>query len=148
MASSLISSDEASVFQGILEDHFETFKRTITVHKEPKRSVISNSAQVFAGYGTPSNTANVTLVPVSASFDAVVSYPKNPEKDLPLNDVNAAAPRDGVRIKVGKAARDYIETGRTEAITVDSRKFNHLSSQGEQHFLGLTYYVYLLQETK
>ena len=51
-----------------------------------------------------------------------------------------------VRIKVQKNARDYIESGRTEKITFDSKNFKVVGNDTVKTFLDSTFYVYYLKE--
>ena len=57
---SLISDTEKNNLTGIFGDIFDTFKRTIVIHKEPKRVVGTiNTASLF-GYGDPAESVNYT----------------------------------------------------------------------------------------
>lgn len=146
MATFLTTGDSA-LFETAMNDHFDTFQRVVTVHKEPKRTFSNTNADVYVGYGIPSHERNVTLTPVSSQFSGVMQY-MNRETDLPLPDLNTSVPENKVRIKVKSAARDYIENGKTELIEVDNKKYNLISSDGQQNFLGLRFYLYILKEVE
>ena len=71
---SLISDTEKNNLTGIFGDIFDTFKRTIVIHKEPKRVVGTiNTASLF-GYGDPAESVNYTYVPQSGVYSATIRY--------------------------------------------------------------------------
>lgn len=148
MATSFLTDTEKTTFKDALTDHFETFKQTITVHKEPKRNTISRTASTFAGYGPTSNTANITLVPVNSTFDAIITNERNPREDSIIGDLHTSIPVTRTRIKVKVAAKNYIDNGKTECIEINNKKFNLITSDGFQIFLGDVYYLYALEETQ
>lgn len=149
MASSLISNNDLSDFKSALLDHFESFKRTITVHKEPKKTILNKVQTAYPGYGPQhSQSENITFTPVSQTFDAVIWYKQPVSQELELLATNTSIPQNQCRIKVAEAARNYIETGKTEAIDVDSKRYNSIAADGRQVYCGQTYYYYLLEETK
>ena len=48
---SLITASSKTDFTTALNDHFDTFKETITVYKEPKKVITNKSKNIYAGYG-------------------------------------------------------------------------------------------------
>ena len=71
---SLISDSEKANLTGIFGDIFDTFKRDITVHKEPTKVVSDVNVNQIFGYGGDSQKSNVTYVHNSQDFEATISY--------------------------------------------------------------------------
>jgi len=142
---SLVSAAEATVLEAALGDHFDTFKATITVNKEPQKTVtLSASQNIYAGYSAPKE--QVTYTPVSATFSAIVNYKENQPLDY-QDELKANIEKGDVRIKVELECRDYIEKGKTLSIDIGGNPFNVVSSEGVRYFLGKTYYVFYLEAT-
>ncbi len=143
--SSLLSSTEIGGFTGVLLDHFDTFQRNITVHKEPLKVVSTiNSANSYAGYGESSNTTQFSYVPQSQTFSAMVIY-ANHQKGI-ASQVGSF-PIGTIKIKVKEDAAKYINNGKTEKIDVDGKSFNAVTSDRVQNYLGLKFYIYHLEQT-
>ena len=141
----LLTNVDTSSFTGILADHFDTFKRDIVIYKEPKKVVNVGGSKAMAGYGT-SAEKNITYIAVSGVFNALINY--QGKQDLPyIAELSSTASKGIVKIKVEKNARDYISTGKTERVIIDSNSFNIVSDDKLQNFLGLQYYVYFLEKT-
>ena len=69
---SLISETEKNNLTGIFNDIFDTFKREIVIHKEPKKVISQvNTASLF-GYGDPASSLNYSYEPVSGVFEATI----------------------------------------------------------------------------
>jgi hypothetical protein len=142
---SLLTNQNITTLTGVLADHFDTFARTITIHKEPLKVVSSiNSNDSYAGYGESSNRVNFTYVPQSQSFQAIVIY-----KNEQSNEVTqfGSFPEGVIKIKVKKDARDYILNGKTEKINVDGKSFNTVTEDKVQNYLGLEFYIFYLKQT-
>ena len=146
--SSLLSASEKANLTGILGDVYDTFKREITVYKEPTKKVATIDDSFIFGYEDVSNVVNYEFIPKSGKFDATIKY--NPDQDIVNSqDINGGSISDGmVRIKVRKDCRDYIENGRTEKIIFDDVSFNVASDFSVKNFLGSVFYVYYLERTK
>ena len=116
---SLISDTEKQKLTGIFTDIFDTFKREIVIHKEP-RKVISqvNTASLF-GYGDPASSVNYSYEPVSGIFSATIRYDMNQETER-LADIPQNISLGNVYIKVQEGAKNYINKGKTEKITFDN----------------------------
>jgi hypothetical protein len=144
---SLITETEKNNLTGIFNDIFDTFKRSIVIHKEPKRVVSSiNTAAIF-GYGDPSSSVNYTYVPQSGIFDATIRY--NIDQDTErLGDIPQNISVGGVFIKVKSDAKDYINKGKTEKITFDDKTFKLSSEDANRSFLNSKFFVYKLESTK
>ena len=142
---SLIPDAAKTQFQTALVDHFDTFKATITVNKEPQRSVTLTADQnIYAGYGAPKT--QVTYTPVSQSFSAIINYKENQPLEY-QDELKVMIEKGDVRIKVEKDCKDYIDKGKTESIEINGSLFNVVSSDGARFFIGKTYYVYYLEAT-
>ena len=144
---SLITETEKNNLTGIFNDIFDTFKRQIVVHKEPKRVVSQvNTASLF-GYGDPASSINYTYVPVSGVFDATIKYNLDQDEQR-LGDIPDDVAVGGVFIKVKEIARDYINKGKTEKITFDNKSFKVTSLDANRSFLNSKFFVYKLESTK
>ena len=71
---SLISNAVKTEFANVLSDHFDTFKRTITVHREPVKSVSNVQNNALHGYGDAAENGNISYITQKQEFDAIVSY--------------------------------------------------------------------------
>ena len=71
---SLISETEKNNLTGIFNDIFDTFKRDIVVHKEPKKVISQINTSSLFGYGDPASSVNYTYQPVSGVFQATIRY--------------------------------------------------------------------------
>tara|TARA_Y100000593_G_C4249164_1_gene306243 strand:- start:464 stop:904 length:441 start_codon:yes stop_codon:yes gene_type:complete len=144
---SLISDTEKNNLTGIFNDIFDTFKRTIIVHKEPKRVVDSvNTASLF-GYGDPASSVNYTYVPQSGVYDATIRYNLDQAQET-LGDIPQYVSEGAVYIKVQREARDYINKGKTEKVTFDNKSFKVISEDANKSFLNSEFFVYKLESTK
>lgn len=143
---SLLTATEKTNLSNIFTDIFDTFKRTITVHKEPTKTIATINQSALFGYNDASNVVNYSYESVSSSFDATIRYIEAGRDDNFAGDFNSYIEGTLVRIKVQKAARDYIEDGRTEKITFDDRCFKVIGNDTVKKFLDSTFYVYYLKE--
>ena len=142
---SLVPAAAATIFETALGDHFDTFKATITINKEPKKTVsLSASQNIYAGYSAPKE--QVTYTPVSRTFNAIVNYKENQPLDY-QDELKANIEKGDVRIKVEADCKDYIEKGKTLSIDIAGNPFNVISSEGVRYFLSKTYYVFYLEAT-
>ena len=144
---SLISETEKNNLTGIFNDIFDTFKREIVVHKEPKKVISQvNTASLF-GYGDPASSVNYSYQPVSGVFQATIRYNLDQETER-LGDIPSKISVGGVFIKVQEPARDYINKGKTEKVTFDNKSFKVISEDANKSFLNSKFYVYKLEATK
>ncbi len=142
---SLLTNQSITSLTGVLADHFDTFARTITVHKEPLKVISSiNSNNSYAGYGETSNQVNFSYVPQSQSFSAMVIY--NNQQSSEVTQVGSF-PEGVIKIKVKKDARDYILGSKVEKIDVDGKSFNTITEDKVQNYLGLEFYIFFLKQT-
>ena len=142
---SLVPATAKAVFETALGDHFDTFKSTIIVHKEAKKTItLAASQNIYAGYSAPKET--VTYTPVSRSYSAIVNYKENQPLEY-QEELKANIEKGDIRIKVELDCSNYISTGRTLSVEIGGNQFNVVSSEGARYFLGKTYYVYYLEAT-
>jgi hypothetical protein len=142
---SLVPTAAKTLFEAALGDHFDTFKATITVNKEPQKTIaLAPSQNIYAGYSAPKET--VTYTPVSKTFSAIINYKENQPLDY-QDELKANIEKGDVRIKVEADCSDYINKGKTLSIDIGGSLFNVVSSEGVRYFLGKTYYVFYLEAT-
>lgn len=150
--SSFLNSDTIAQFTGLFGRHFSTFSRdgarTITVHKEPVKTLASNATNPIYGYRQTSNPPSFNYTAVSQSFPAIIMYNLN-QKMSTMEEVKNTVNKGEVKIKVEPNCRNYIEDGRkNEKFVFDGKSYNTISSDGTQNFLGLIYYLYVLENTQ
>ena len=142
---SLIPASAQTTFQEALADHFDTFKATITVNKEPQKTItLAADQNIYAGYSAPKET--VTYTPVSQDFTAIINYKENQPLEY-QDELKVMIEKGDVRIKVELDCKNYIEKGKTNSIGINGNLFNVVSSAGARFFIGPTYYVYYLEAT-
>lgn len=145
----LVSQSEIDIFTKDFQNLFDTFKRTVRIHKEPKKilkNILSNNS--LHGYGTQSNETNVEYVAVHKDFECMVSY-KDVQNSDQLGQVKELRYFAGdVRIKVDEATKTYIEDGKTETVEIDGKTFQLMTERTIKYFFGMKLYVYHLQFTK
>jgi len=145
MPNSLLSSQEITEFQNAVNDHFETFKRTITIHKAPKKivSLVEGEDQTL-GYNTQPLKESIEYVAQNASFPAIIQYdPKGPMENI--SDIKADIMDQIVKIKVKEDARDYIMSDKIEKVTFDDKIFKIISYDILKNYQGLKYYNFYLE---
>jgi hypothetical protein len=141
---SLVPTSVIEEFTTALGDHFDTFKETITVFKEPKKVISNESQNIYAGYGAQKEI--ITYKTVSAVFEALVNFRDRQSQDY-LDEIKIQDIRGDVRIKVEAAAKDYIKSGKTQSIVVQEKNYNVITDDGTREFLGKKYYVFHLEAT-
>jgi len=143
---SLLSTTERANLTSIFTDIFDTFKRTVTVHKEPKKIITTINESALFGYSDSSNVVNYSYESVSSSFDATIRYVESARDDYFAKDLNSYIEGTLVRIKVKKDAKDYIESSPTEKLTFDNKNFKVVGNDTVKTFLDSTFYVFYLKE--
>jgi hypothetical protein len=145
---SFISAQEITDFHQAINDHFDTFKRLITVHKTPSKKItISTSNPQIIGYQTDSIEEQIEYTPISQNFYAIIKYENNATPDL-IEQIQIKTSNPIVSIKVKSDAKNYILEGSTEKITFDNKSFNLISTDIVKDYQGLQYYYFYLEETK
>lgn len=146
MASSFLSANDQTWYENAIDTWFETFKKSIIVHKEPIKNIVQSTTNQMLGYDENSNIIDYTYTPRSQSFYAVIKY--NPTDNLTTDkEINIKLTDQPVMIYVQNDAKKYIDTDKTEKITFDGKDFNVYSSSIAKHYQNKTYYVYYLKET-
>ena len=141
---SLLTNAIKTEFSQVLEDHFDTFKRPITVHREPIRSVTNVQNNPLHGYGDTAESTNVAYIPQKETFDAIITFEsKQVEPTTQVGTLEAGM----VRIKVKEDAANYIKGGKVEKIDVDGKTFNKITDDKIQNYLGSEFYIFYLQAT-
>ena len=141
---SLISDSVKAEFANVLGDHFDTFKRTITVHREPVKSVSNVQNNALHGYGDAAENGNITYITQKQEFDALVSYGnQQTENSTEVGTLEAGT----VKIKVKQDAADYIKGSKVEKIEVDGQTFNKVTDDKVQNYLGAVFYIFYLKAT-
>jgi hypothetical protein len=144
---SLISDTEKKNLTGIFTDIFDTFKREIVVHKEPKKVISQVNTSSLFGYGDPASSVNYSYQPVSGVFDATIRYDLNQQTER-LGDIPQNVSVGHVYIKVQEETKVYINKGKTEKITFDNKSFKIVSEDANKSFLDSKFYIYRLEATK
>jgi len=144
---SLISNTEKKNLTGIFTDIFDTFKREIVVHKEPKKVISQVNTSSLFGYGDPASSVNYSYQPVSGVFDATIRYDLNQQTER-LGDIPQNVSVGHVYIKVQEETKVYINKGKTEKITFDNKSFKIVSEDANKSFLDSKFYIYRLEATK
>ena len=143
---SLILSSEIAAYQQAVNDHFDTFKRQITIHKEPIKTISTSNSPHF-GYEEDSNIEKVIYTPRSSTFFAIIKYFSYKEAQS-VPEIKSTTADQFVEIKVKEDARNYIISDVTEKITFDNKSFNLIDSEIVKNYQGLIYYGYYLKEIK
>lgn len=146
MATSFLNSSDKIWFHNAVDSWFETFKQSITVHKEPIKS-FQNSSNQMLGYKDYSNIDDYAYIPRYQSFDAVVKYNSTDnlveDKEIKVKFIDQT-----IEMYVKENAKNYIDTDRTEKITFDNKTFNVFSTSIVKRYGDISYYMYYLKETK
>ena len=71
---SFLSAGDISSFQNDIDTHFDTFKRQITIHKEPIKNIVQNSTNQMLGYQEDSNVVDYSYTPRNETFYAIIKY--------------------------------------------------------------------------
>ena len=148
--SNLLSMAELSTFVSGIRDHFETFSslHTVVVIKEPKKVIINNNDNVYPGYEMSSNLSEISFVPISGTFNAMVFSSNKGFENLDMPSIPTELQNVDKVIKVNQEAKDYIEQGQTERIIVDNLETYIQKSQGvAKNYGNVTYYYFALQKT-
>jgi len=140
----LFTSREIIDFHAAVNSHFDTFKRNIIIHKEPKKNILNqNSYNLLGYYENPE--AEITYVTENKCFPAIIKYDPG-AKDLEgIIDLTTKTYKQIVKIKVKSDAKDYINNGLTEKITFDDKTFKVISPEIPRNYQGLKYYCFYLE---
>jgi len=142
---SLIPESSKTDFINALNDHFDTFKETITVFKDPRKIITNQSQSIYAGYGAQKEI--IEYETVSESFDALVNFKERQNEEV-VDDIKVEDIRGEVRVKVEQDCRDFIKNnGKTQSIVVQGKNYNVITDDGTREYLGQKYFVFYLEST-
>lgn len=144
MADLLSNKDKVS-FQGSVLDLFDTFSRSIVIHKEPIKKITQVNVNLLPGYGNSSAPTNIEYIPRSQSFRAIIDYKGKQSVSLE-NDAGILVPKGGISIKVKEETKNYINDGKTEKIIIDDKTFKLASNDTVRDYFGMKMYIYFLEE--
>ena len=145
----LLNETDREFFRTTLNDLFDTFKRTIIVHKEPTKKISNLSTNVYAAYGDTSTPKNIEFVHNYKELEALVSYLDSVGSQTSAidQDIHLSIPKGAsVRIKVKQEGRDYISNGKTEKIEVDGKSFNIVGKESVKYNFGTKLFVFYLEQ--
>ena len=145
---SFINSTAAAEFSQDYDNFFVYFSRPFVVHKEPIKVLESVQSPTMYGYGSSSDSANYTYIPVNATFNGRIYYNNSRDVDAVNSDLKLVFARGDVTLKVKQDARDYIANGRTIKLEFDGKTWNVITEDIVKKYLNNTYYVYGLEQTK
>jgi hypothetical protein len=145
---SLIDSKSAAEFSKDYDNFFVYFSRPFVVHKEPIKVLESIQSPTMYGYGSSSDSANYTYIPVNATFNGRIYYNNSRDVDAVNSDLKLVFARGDVTLKVKQDARDYIANGRTIKLEFDGKTWNVITEDIIKKYLNNSYYVYGLEQTK
>lgn len=146
--SSFLSASEEAWYAAQANTWFDTFKRQITVHKEPLKTIKNNTSPQLFGYSQNGQTTNqeIEYTPRSQSFYAVIKYGSDQDLDL-LGDIKAyVTSQNLVSVIVDTSTRNYINKDKTEKIVFDEKSYNTISNGKLKSFFSAIYYEFILQE--
>jgi len=143
---SLVSSQGINNIHLAVNNHFDTFKRSIVVHKAPMKKIISSivSPQLI-GYQENSIEEQIEYIAQNETFEAIIAYTDPFNVDI-VDQIKIRTSSPIVSIKVKKETRDYILNDKTEKITFDNKSFKLISNDIVKSYQGLLYYLFYLEE--
>jgi hypothetical protein len=152
--SNLLTDAERASFTDVIENHFDTFKRSITIFIEPKQNFNNSSSQKYIPGYQASVTANPALTIISAVHEAIVTYGDFDRNVSPSTGKNTDSGL--VKIKVKQTTYDYIMANKIIKIIIDGDSFNIASVGRRANFLnknlgstlGEIFYIFELEYTK
>jgi hypothetical protein len=152
--SNLLTDAERASFTDVIENHFDTFKRSITIFIEPKQNFNNSSSQKYIPGYQASVTANPALTIISAVHEAIVTYGDFDRNVSPSTGKNTDSGL--VKIKVKQTTYDYIKANKIIKIIIDGDSFNIASVGRRANFLnknlgstlGEIFYIFELEYTK
>lgn len=136
----ILSGDFGKVFQSF------SYNRTITIHKEAKKtlSVGYDNANGLFGLGENQAQQIYEYTPINKDFSAIVRYKTNINDPI-KTELDAFFSKGGVSIMVEKDCHDYIMLDKTEKIQLDGRAWFVVGTPRAKKFLMNDYYVFYLQ---
>ncbi len=150
--SSFLNLNQLNQLTGIFNRHFDTFSsginNYITVLKEPTKIINNTNSLNMPGYSNDSlNLSDITYIPVSGVFPAMIIYPKD-AKIQSFTQLNLNLDKNDIAIKVKEDCKNYIINGKTENIIVNNNLYNSNDTPVIQNFFGSKYYYFKLTATR
>lgn len=147
--SSLITANEQTILEGLLENTFDTFSRDIVVWKSPIKQPVNapEQPQGSFGFGNAPLEQEYVYIPVSGIFPAVIRYASTRHigETQVLQDTNSMIPIGEVKIKVRPDCYSFIENGKTEKISFDGRDWYFAGKPQSAPFMGGLWWFYQLK---
>jgi len=145
---SFISANDEAWFSEAATQWFDTFKRLITVHKEPIKKIKNNIDTQLFGYGQQGQASSqqIEYIPRSQDFYAVVKYANNQDLNLLVDIQSYVASQNYATMIVDSMARDYITKEKTEKIAFDGKSFNVISNGTAKYYFTKEYYEFIVKE--
>jgi len=146
---SFINSTAAASFSKDYDDFFTYFCRPFTVHKEPIKIVEQMQNAPLYGYGSSSDSANYTYIPVYKTFNGRIYYnhSRRDYEDVDT-DLKFIFTKGDVTLRVKEDARNFIANGKTIKLEFDGKTWNIITEDILKKYLNNTYYLYGLEQTK
>ena len=145
-----MSQTELNNFNTAISDHFDTFSalHSITVIKEPQKTIIQNNADVYAGFGNSSNLDNIIYVPVSGIFPCMVFSKGDDFPNVLMMQIQARIQHASKIIKVKEDARAFLEGPQVEQVILDNKETLTLGSKGfVKNYGNISYYYFIMNKT-
>ena len=154
MATSYLTSLQKRNIADVFDNIHETFARPITAYKNGERISLATNPEYNAYYGRQSS--NESFSEVSMEINARIRYVKADEELFAFKDGSAASgnqnkvalPAGSVKIKVDKAAHEFIRDAKR--IELDGNRFAVVSNARQIAMFGpdySPYYEYVLTPT-
>lgn len=146
----LLNLDQINAATGKFNDFFDTFSigrnSYISVVKEPLQILNTNNNNILFGYGADNqNTSDISYVPQTGVFPAVILYGRNMNLDK-FTSLKFQVDLNTVLAKVKEDCKDYIINGKTERIYAEGIPYVPQITPLIQNFFGLRFYYFKLNE--
>lgn len=153
----ILSSTEKAVYQSVIRDIHDTWKRPITIFKTPERIILTENPNFNFVYddSAPNTVENYTVN--SGIFYARIFYMKSDVDNATVltapnlgksefGDARLINPFNMVQIKIDESGHQFIQGAKL--IEIDTEKYSVLSA-GRRHGLFIPeYYTYWLQRAE
>lgn len=142
---SLISSDDKTTLNSIMEDQHDTFARPIICYKDAVKTVSTKSTSFNSVYGNAGATTSIVNTPQPITVNARVQYEKKyPQEYLEDGNINSQLKVniDEGRVRIKIKSSDFANVKECKRFEFDSRVF-YLDSDFRAHGLfDAQYYTF------
>jgi hypothetical protein len=148
---SFISDTDKSEFKSSYKTFFDTFKKSITIHKRGKVNVVDIQLSQMFGYNEPSNESNYTYDLDNQAFYGLIIYPRrsrNTSDHQLLSDIRATILDNQIFIKVEGDCKTYLTTGTIERVDIQGKFYKLVSEESQVNNIIDDYFLFKLEETK